>query len=123
MIVGPRRNGVQLHKNWHAADLVRAKLGGDYFPSWRGSRITPWCEPSTTATYAFATSAEARPEVGSMPNFTIVSFTQGGLTALTRKFRGISSAAARKTFKTSVDHRNGCAPRHGVHREDTCRSS
>ena len=30
-----------------------------------------------------------------MPNFTIVSFTQGGFTALMRKFRGISSAAAR----------------------------
>ena len=41
-----------------------------------------------------------------MPNFTIVSFTQGGLTSLMRKFRGISSAAARtKTFKASVDHR------------------
>ena len=32
---------------------------------------------------------------GLIPNFTIVSFTHGGLTALTRKFRGISSAAAR----------------------------
>jgi hypothetical protein len=84
-----------LNKNVRAADLARAKRGGDYFASWRGSRITPWCEPSTAATYALATSAEARPEVGSMPNFTIVSFTQGGLTALMRKFRGISSAAAR----------------------------
>src|SRR5271166_3578787 len=30
-----------------------------------------------------------------MPNFTIVSFTHGGLTALIRSPRGISSAAAR----------------------------
>ena len=36
--------------------------------------------------------AEARPEVGSIPNFAIVSFTHGGLTALMRKFRGISTA-------------------------------
>jgi hypothetical protein len=34
-----------------------------------------------------------------MPNFTIVSFTQGGLTALMRKFRGISSAAAAQNLQ------------------------
>jgi short chain dehydrogenase len=37
----------------------------------------------------------ARPEVGSMPNFTIVSLTHGGLTALKRIFCCISIAAAR----------------------------
>jgi hypothetical protein len=57
------------------------------------------------ATYAFATAAEARPEVGSIPNFTIVSFTHGGLTALMRKVRGISSAAART--KPSRQHSVG----------------
>jgi hypothetical protein len=88
-----------LHENIRAADLARPKLRGSYFPRRCGSRITPWCEPSTAATYAFATSAEARPEVGSMPNFTIVSFTQGGLTALMRKFRGISSAAAAQNLQ------------------------
>src|SRR4029077_13615250 len=38
--------------------------------------------------------AEARTGVGAMPNFTIVSFPHGGLTALMRNLRGISSAAA-----------------------------
>ena len=51
---------VLLNKNVCAADLARTKLGGDYFPNWRGSRITPWCELSTAATYAFATSDTPR---------------------------------------------------------------
>ena len=34
--------------------------------------------------------------------------------------RNRKRGGAHETFKTSVDHRNGCAPRHGVHREDTC---
>jgi hypothetical protein len=50
---------------------------------------------STAATQAFATSAAERPVAGSIPNFTIVSFTHGGLMALMRSRRGISSAAAR----------------------------
>jgi hypothetical protein len=70
---------------------LHAHRGGDYFPSSRVSRITPCCEPSTAATYAFATSAEARPDVGSIPNFTIVSFTHGGLTAST--FLNIATSA------------------------------
>ena len=76
--------------------------------------MSPCCEPSTTATYAFATSAAERPAAGSIPSFTIVSFVHGGLTALMRSRRGISSAAARtKPSRPALSSDTDALPRIG----------
>jgi hypothetical protein len=77
-----------------AADLARAKRGGDYF---RVGEVedNPLLRALDRGHIRFCQLRRGEGRGRSIPNFTIVSFTQGGLTALMRKFRGISSAAAR----------------------------
>ena len=53
-----------------------------------------------------------------MPSLIIVSFTQGGLTALMRRFRGSSNAAARTNPSSpALTIETDTLPGHRMHRE------